>query len=311
MARKRNIRIIKFKAWRIKVLLSVFGVLLFALGCFYAFQPPALRGEIRRSLSAWVRHSSDISPLECIFDVISVVDSSAPSVDYVPAAGEALGGFPASCRRLQYLDNDCFYIGYDEELRLPAWVAYRLFDGKWHASGKRPAAFLPDSRISAPVKSEEYTGSGYDRGHLAPNSAIAQCYGQDAQLKTFLLSNIVPQKHDFNAGLWKRLEQRELHNYALRYGEIWIVAGPVFGKKIRRTSTGLPIPEKLFKIIACMRGGKVYAISFLMDQKADGKIDRYLSSIDEIEELTGLDFLPKLTPEQQAVLEAKPAKRAW
>jgi endonuclease G len=121
----------------------------------------------------------------------------------------------------------------------------------------------------------------------------------------------VPQKHSFNAGLWKQLEARELRNYALRYGEIWIVAGPVFGERIHRTSTGLPIPEKLFKIIVCIRGGKAHALAFLMDQNAEGRIGRYLCSIDQIEELTGLDFLPKFTPEQQSALEARPARRAW
>ena len=311
MARRRKNIKMRFSVKRLKVFAIFIGIALLVLGGTYVFQPPVTRGEIKRAICAWAVHSSDISLVECIQDVVSVWDNSAPKVEYVPVENEALGGFPVAERKLQYLDNGCFFIGYDEELRLPAWVAYRLFDGKWHDAGKRPEAFLPDSRLSSPVKSEDYTGSGYDRGHLAPNSAIAHCYGTDAQLKTFVLSNVVPQKHGFNAGIWKQLERRELRNYALRYGEVWIVAGPVFGKKIRRTSTGLPIPEKLFKIIACIRGGKVYALAFLMDQKADGRIDHYLSSIDEIESLTGLDFMPKLTPEQQTVLEANAARKAW
>lgn len=299
------------KAGQIKILAVLAGVMLLLGGGWYFLQPTVIRAEIRRAFSAWAAHSSDITLVECVSDILGVMDADAPKVEYLPDKNESLGGFPTTKRKLLYLDNSSFRVGYDEELRMPAWVAYRLFDGKWHASGKRPDAFLPDSRLSAPVKSEDYTGSGYDRGHLAPNSAIARCYGPEAQKETFVLSNIVPQKHSFNAGVWKNLEQREIGNYALRYGEVWIVAGPVFGKKIHRTKTGLPIPEKLFKIIACFRGGKVYAIAFLMDQKADGHFNKYLCSIDEIEELTGLDFLPKLTEEQQKILESRTASRAW
>ncbi len=299
--------------FRRKVLpaLVVSVIVLVSGGLWYAFQPHASRLEINRVFLAWLEHRGEISCIELISDILSVRDANAPLVSFSGNTDAPPGGLPLANRRLLLLKNGSFAVGYDEDLRLPAWVAYRLFDGDWFDAGDRPSAFLPDRRLAKPVTSDEYTGSGYDRGHLAPNHAIAKCYGPDAQNETFVLSNIVPQKHGFNAGVWKNLEQREIRNYALRYGEIWVIAGPVFGNVLRRTESGLPIPEKLFKIIVCVRGGKLYALAFMMDQNAAGRYGKYLCSIDDIEKLAGLDFLAGLTDEQQKIVESRPAMRAW
>jgi hypothetical protein len=39
------------------------------------------------------------------------------------------------------------------------------------------------------------SGGGFDRGHMTPNFAIASQYGSLAQLETFLITNISPQKN--------------------------------------------------------------------------------------------------------------------
>ena len=49
----------------------------------------------------------------------------------------------------------------------------------------------------------DYKKSGYDRGHMAPAADFRWSF--DAMNDTFYLSNMCPQTHAFNAGIWSDL----------------------------------------------------------------------------------------------------------
>ncbi|MFA6931157.1 MAG: DNA/RNA non-specific endonuclease, partial [Lentisphaeria bacterium] len=230
------------------------------------------------------------------------------------------GGFPRENRGrnqrfLQRLRNRGYWVGYDERLRNPAWVAYRLFEVQGMAEIlPRPDSFFPDERTLIQVQSEDYTGSGFDRGHMAPNFAIARCYGREAQEETFLMSNIVPQRHALNAGLWKTLEMREAINYPARFREIWVLTGPLFRSDMPKVlPSGIPIPDAFYKIYLDELNGKIRATAFLFEQDDNSKeaLGKRLCSIDHIEKLTGLDFFPELDEAVQQELESNVAARAW
>ena len=299
-----------------KLLLLFFLVcVLFGIYC-YASQPLPQWNELKRICSAYISHGSAINLMDATQDIYQLYSSSAPSSSYSPdPSSPVFGGNPTRTdgSALRLLINTAYCVGYDEQMRLPAWAAYRLNDVPPSALPARPTLFQPDTRTARPVLSEDYTGSGFDRGHLAPNFAIARCYGEEAQRETFLLSNVVPQHHAFNAGLWKSLELREALNYVGRFQEIWVLTGPVFGQEIHCIPSGLAIPEQLFKIIIDMQNGRIRVVALLMpqDSQDDKHLDKYLCSIDEIEEKTRLDFFPDLTWEEQNALEATPAPYIW
>jgi endonuclease G, mitochondrial len=162
------------------------------------------------------------------------------------------------------------------------------------------------------VQPSVYNNSGYDRGHLAPNHAIAMRYGSRAQEETFLMSNITPQKHALNAGLWKSLEQKIASNYPGRFGEVWVIAGPIFGERPKRLRQRVAVPEAFYMIIVDESDGRVRAASFVFPQEATaGELERYLVAIDEIERRTGLDFLMELPDDAENALESKKIERAW
>ena len=239
-----------------------------------------------------------------------VVPAPEPDRDATAPYGE-----PVDRRGLHHLTNQGYSVGYDESLPGPRWSSYRVFPYK-DVHLERPAAFKTDARTTARVATSEYVRSGYDRGHLAPNYAISVCYGEEAQKETFLLSNIVPQLHPLNAGLWKDLEQRVVHRYVERYGTVWIQVGPVYAEPATKKVGRLPVPDAFWMVISEYEREQqgIRAIAYLVPHEEkwrDRELTRYVVSIRKVEALTGLDFFPKLPPATQDRLESTPAPRAW
>ena len=157
-----------------------------------------------------------------------------------------------------------------------------------------------------------HPGSGYDRGHMAPNYAIAVCYGPQAQLETFLMSNIIPQRPSLNRQVWERLEQSEIRDYAPRYRQIWVIDGPIF-RHPGRLRGGENVPDACYKIIVREDYGQPRILAFIMPQTVRGTEPptQFLTSVHEIEQETGLDFFNRMRPEVQKQLEAKTAAGMW
>jgi endonuclease G len=239
-----------------------------------------------------------------------IVPAPEPDKDATAPYGE-----PADQRGLKHFVNKGYSVGYDDSLPSPRWSSYRVFPYK-DVHLERPSSFKSDVRTTARVTTTEFVRSGYDRGHLSPNYAISVCYGEEAQKETFLLSNIVPQVHALNAGLWKDLEQRIVRRYVERYGTVWVQVGPVFTEPAAKKVGRIPVPNAFWMVVSeyeeTTRG--LRAIAYLIPHEEtwrDRELTRYVVSIRKVEALTGLDFFPKLPAASQDRLESTPAPRAW
>lgn len=239
-----------------------------------------------------------------------IVPAPAPDKEATAPYGE-----PADQRGLKHFVNKGYSVGYDDSLPSPRWSSYRVFPYK-DVHLERPSSFKSDVRTTARVTTTEFVRSGYDRGHLSPNYAISVCYGEEAQKETFLLSNIVPQVHALNAGLWKDLEQRIVRRYVERYGTVWVQVGPVFTEPAAQKVGRIPVPSAFWMVVSeyerDQRG--LRAIAYLIPHEEtwrDRELTRYVVSIRKVETLTGLDFFPKLPKATQDRLESTPAPRAW
>jgi endonuclease G len=173
---------------------------------------------------------------------------------------------------------------------------------------ERPERFQPDPRTSARVAPSDYTNNGYDCGHLAPNYAIATRYGITAQEETFLMSNVIPQRHELDIAT----------SYPARFGEVWVIVGRVFAgpsdpRPRRLDGSGPEIPVACFKIILDESAGRIRTLAFLFptDTPRGFPIGNYLVPIDEIERRTGLDFFPALADVTESTLESTLASRVW
>lgn len=222
-------------------------------------------------------------------------------------------GIPKSSQPLTVLTNLGYVVGYSESRKDPVWVCYRLFSVNSLQAPPRPPSFSVDTRTRARVHSSDYTGCGYQRGHQAPNYAIAVCYGSQAQLQTFLMSNILPQRPHLNQEVWENLERLEIRDYAQRFKEIWVVTGPIFKGSNHKLRNGTEIPAACYKIIIDEVDGKPRMLAFQMGQDVIGNepLIGFLTRVDEIEKESGLDFFSDLEDGMENRLEGERAKGMW
>jgi endonuclease G len=230
-------------------------------------------------------------------------------------------GVPVASNSLKRIDRIGYVVGYDEKRKNPAWVAYYLapVEKKPQGISRRPSKFNTDMTTEAKVSHKDYTHSGYDRGHMAPNYGISTRYGRQAQLETFLMSNIVPQKGNLNRGVWRELEMKVADikgGIANRVEGVYVITGPIYDNKIEtinKNNVGIEIPDSFYKIIVDLENKIPRTLAFIMPQDANRKDEpeKFLTSIDEIEKQTGLDFFADMQDSYESKFEDKIAKQIW
>lgn len=150
----------------------------------------------------------------------------------------------------------------------------------------RKDQFVPDPLLTSETDLiKDYTGSGFDRGHMAP-AADNQCSGPDAMKESFYFTNMAPQYGSLNRGDWKTLEMRT-RELALNQDSVKIWTGSVGEtRKVQRLS----IPEKCWKVIYVKSTNTWSAYIFNNDQSKANGIEDNKVSVEDVEKLTNLKF---------------------
>jgi uncharacterized protein YxeA len=89
------------------------------------------------------------------------------------------GGYPKTNLILTILENTSYYTAYSELKRNPIWVAYRLDSFKGKNSLQRLTKFVPDLRTKSKINQKVYSKTGYDKGHMCPNSLCEKRTGRN------------------------------------------------------------------------------------------------------------------------------------
>lgn len=244
-------------------------------------------------------------------DSVYEFDEEAP-VDSVAFAGMPRRiGSPAPAD-IRILDRGEFKIGWSDTLRHPVWCAYHVTKEKKFEDGKRPS-FLIDRSVTASPRPDDYTKSGFDRGHMVPNHAMISRFGEECRRQTFLMSNIAPQTPALNRGVWRDVEHRIADLWTAKYGEIWVIVGAIPSPAGQKFAGGIDIPDSFYQVIVSQSGMDVRALAILIPQNIgwNAWAARHIISIDELEEMTGLDFLAELPSFIQDPLEAQTPTRLW
>ena len=209
------------------------------------------------------------------------------------------------------LVNEAYTVGYSESKMNSLWVCYRVCATDALLAIRETVFWNTDLRTDALVTCNDFDGSGYQMGHMAPKAAIGYCYGESARWETFYLSNICPQTEELNNGLWKVLEAQE-REWAKAFGGLWVIAGPIFDATDDALPSGVAIPDAFFKILVRTDGGTRQAIAFIMPQDSEGRtLAGCVSSIDRVQKETGLDCFSGLADAEEQPMEASIASRLW
>lgn len=209
------------------------------------------------------------------------------------------------------VDHAYFSLSYNEPFEQAEWVAYVLDKNHLNYEDRKRPYFIEDPFVS--TKSADwrnYKGSGYDRGHLVP--AGDRRFSAQAYNETFYTSNISPQNREFNAGIWNDLEQ-QTRRWAKRYGTLYVFTGGVLTVNLLEIGEeDVDVPNMFYKIIARKRGNEVICISFLIPTKPHSlTLNDFLVSIDEVENITGLNFFHQLPQGAQDSFEKKVRPSDW
>ena len=222
------------------------------------------------------------------------------------------------------MDKPEFTISYNREKGGPNWVSWHLTD-EWIGSLARVDTFRPDPGVPDAwyrVQAFDFSGSGFDRGHMTPNADRDKETSIPINQATFLMSNMVAQAPDNNQGPWAALEGylRTL----LPGDEVYIVSGP-FG--VGGTGSGGPattianghvtVPAQTWKValvIPKASGDDISrvdcstrTIAVIMPNVQGIRTnpwETYLTTVDAVEALTGYDFFQNLPDPYERCVEA-------
>ena len=217
---------------------------------------------------------------------------------------------PSSKMNKEIVRHSAFILSYQEEYELASWVLHRLVKDAAYGREGRSNTFLSDPLVeSGSAVTQDYSRSGYDRGHLCP----AGDFRHDRALEdeTFYMSNMSPQLPDFNRGIWSDLENK-VRSWVKKRGELIIVTGPILKKGLPTIGrmNQIAIPEKFYKII--YDPATEEAIAFLFPNEGSVELVKsFTISIDELEVMTGIDFFAKLPDSLEQKIEVNNNVNDW
>ena len=238
-----------------------------------------------------------------------------------------LGNPSNAVTNTSYSDNylmvkNAYTLSYNKNKGIANWVSWHLSTA-WKGETDRQNDFRTDPSLPQnwyEVTPRDYASTGFDRGHLCPSS------DRDGSLEdnqeTFFMTNMTPQAPSNNRGIWKMLEEYE-RTLTLQGNEVYIIAGTIgeggtgtngFAKTIGKNIT---VPASLWKIIVVLPIGqndvlrinentRVIAVNIPNDNGVGGDSwKKYVVSVNELQELTGYDFLSNVSSDIQAIIEAR------
>lgn len=205
-------------------------------------------------------------------------------------------------------------LSYNTSANTPKWVAWELT--RYEAETKtaersdrfRPDPILPERNQ---VTTNDYTNSGYDRGHMCPSADMR--WSMESMDDCFLLSNICPQAPKLNQQWWEHTEEA-CRRWAEKYGSVLICCGPIYDSKTKHEYIGsahlIAVPDGFYKSV--VEPNTEMGIGFLYtNDETRQTMEDAAVTIDEIERVTGYDLFHLLPDDIEEKVEAQCNLRDW
>lgn len=213
-----------------------------------------------------------------------------------------------------------YCVEWDTNKKSQRWSCYQMYRSNLTKNTNR--YYTSDYRYQYPydpslpsqftITPDPYRGSGYNHGHICPSAD--RLNNKEAQYQTFYMTNMQPQKHDFNAGVWLEMENK-VRNWATKNNynfadTLYVCKGGTIDNSAQYTTTGkgMVVPSHFFMAILRVKNGVYNAVGFWVkhENNKDNKLAKYAVSIKELEEKTGIDFFCNLPDNIERTVEAVP-----
>ena len=210
-----------------------------------------------------------------------------------------------------------YTLSYNRSKGTANWVAWRL-DNTWLGSASRQDDYRPDTSLPIgwyQVLDTDYSGSGYDRGHMCPSGDRTRSIPDNSA--TFLMTNFVPQLAANNQGPWEDFESY-CRTLAGQGNEIYIIDGPV-GNIGTIASGRVVIPATTWKVVLILPNGTndlqrvsraTRAFGIIVPNQASGvNINdlwrKYRVTVNAVEALTEYNFFSAIPKNTQELIERR------
>lgn len=190
---------------------------------------------------------------------------------------------------------DAFAVLHSGVTKTPVFVTERLNKEQLDAArdGKRTNRFFADARLPMAERAqlEDYKGSGFDRGHMAPAGDMPTV---QAMAQSFSLANMVPQAPVNNQRAWAGIE-KATRKYAMRaQGDVYVITGPVFDSRSEAIGPNrVKIPSYLYKLVYDATTNRAWA--HWIENTDQARAGRPIS-YEELVQRTGIEFLSGIRP---------------
>ena len=208
-----------------------------------------------------------------------------------------------------------YVVGFDPSLKLARWVAYKIANTAPRSRRRDTWVMDPSIAAASQATPDVYRDNPYDRGTFVRRIDL----GADDEAAAFFMSVVAPQADRMNQGVWVRIE--DLASRAATKADVWIITGPAFLPAPGKTDVvypvlegGVSVPTHWFRVaVRRTPQGALDAIAFLVPNTFTVQDDAaaYLTSIDEIERVTGLTLLVGLPDADRIRLKSQRSPNLW
>jgi endonuclease G len=201
----------------------------------------------------------------------------------------------------QYICKTNYAVHYRYDTKTAEYVVEHVSLEDITGPAKRKDDFRPDPAIPRQHQSrlEDYVGTGYDRGHLAPGAN--NTVNDQIMSESFFLSNMVPQNPNHNRGIWRILELT-IRDWVLAGKDIYVITGTAYAQGATAVGpNNVGVPTHMWKVVVDRKGVK--GIGFFLPNAPIPVADlpKYVVTIRQIEEITGINFHPQLPPQLERI----------
>lgn len=179
---------------------------------------------------------------------------------------------------------------YDPQAKIPGYVAYTLLPQNALGCWPRTNAFVADGSVVNGARPDDYTGTGYDKGHAAPDGDLS--WDQQVEYESFLMTNMYPQLGGLNRGIWKLLETN-IRGWAVQQNQSFtIYVGGLYKlpPNSKVIGNGIVVPEAFYKIVINNQTGQYAGWLFPHIGGQGNDLTKIRAPISQIENMAGIQF---------------------